>query len=381
MKRCAQLMARYAERREIASGRLLDHPVTVARLQDLGAAIFATEALVQAIAAQLDAGNTVAVEAYLACKTAATELFGQAADDLVQMLGGRGYIETNAAPQILRDARVLRILEGPTETLYAHLGATLAQAGSGALAFIGGPLRGQVLADQLAATVAAIQAAATGQQLFASPAALHQWLDYRLGELAAAAFLLAAAESRPQSGHAVAWARQRFAALGHQILAELAVPAPYTTSGALLRMIAQYGVEIGDVDQSAPGEGHQIDPMLRAAPPLLTVVPAPVATVLKKPVAAPRSEGGIHAPTPIQAIVHDAVMTWLRSEKRRTQHDIDFDTPFTSIGMDSLATVSIAVDIENRTGLVIVPELLYDYQTVYTLSAYIETRLATPEAA
>ena len=94
----------------------------------------------------------------------------------------------------------------------------------------------------------------------------------------------------------------------------------------------------------------------------------------------PRNGGGIEAPTPIQAIVHDAVMTWLRSEKRRTQHDIDFDTPFTSIGMDSLATVSIAVDIENRAGLAIVPELLYDYQTVHTLSAYIETRLTTPDA-
>ncbi|WP_332848031.1 AMP-binding protein [Massilia sp. S19_KUP03_FR1] len=383
MKRCAQLMARYAERREIASGRLLDHPVTVARLQDLGAAVFATEALVQAIAAQLDAGNAVAAEAYLACKTAATELFGQAADDLVQMLGGRGYIETNAAPQILRDARVLRILEGPTETLYAHLGATLAQAGSGALAFIGGALRGQALADQLASTVTAIQAAAAGQQLFAATAALHQWLDYRLGELAASVFLLAAAESRAPgqpSLHAVAWARRRFVALGQQIQAELAVPAPYTTSGALLGMVAQYGVEIGDVDQAAPGEGHQLDAMLRAAPLLVPVAAAPVG-VEKKPLAAPRSEGGIDAPTPIQAIVHDAVMTWLRSEKRRTQHDIDFDTPFTSIGMDSLATVSIAVDIENRTGLAIVPELLYDYQTVYTLSAYIETRLAVPQAA
>lgn len=405
MKRCAQLMARYAERREIASGRLLDHPVTVARLQDLGAAIFATEALVQAIAAQLDAGNAVAAEAYLACKTGATELFGQAADDLVQMLGGRGYIETNAAPQILRDARVLRILEGPTETLYAHLGATLAQAGSGVLTFIGGALRGQALADQLAATVAAIQAAAAGQQLFASPAALHQWLDYQLGELAASAFLLAAAESRApahSSGHAVAWARRRFTALGQQILAELAVPAPYTTSGALLRMVEQYGVDIGDVDQAAPGEGHQIDAILRAAPlfasvavlPATPPVALPVPTVPTVPTAAPllvavenrappvlHGVGSIDAPTPIQAIVHDAVMTWLRSEKRRTQHDIDFDTPFTSIGMDSLATVSIAVDIENRTGLAIVPELLYDYQTVCTLAAYIETRLATPAAA
>ena len=42
MKRCAQLMRRYAERRSISTGRLLDNPVTLTRLNDLSAAITLT---------------------------------------------------------------------------------------------------------------------------------------------------------------------------------------------------------------------------------------------------------------------------------------------------------------------------------------------------
>ena len=371
MKRCAQLMARYAERRDIASGRLLDHPVTLARLHDLGAAIFATEALVQAIGTQLDGGHAVAAEAYLACKTSSTELFGQAADTLVQMLGGRGYIETNAAPQILRDARVLRILEGPTETLYAHLGATLGQTGGAALAFIRDALQAPALANGLDAAARSIKTgAAAGGHLFATDTALHQWLDYRLGELAAAAFLLAATEHRakghPPALHAVTWARRRFAALEDAIRAELAQDAPYGASDDLLQMVAAYGAAIGDVDQDAPGEGQHIDPILRRVP--LAMVAQ--ATLPAAQAAAPAPG----APTPLQAIVHDAVLAWLRSEKPLAQHVVDFDTPFTSLGMDSLATVSIASDIENRTGIAIVPELLYDYQTVHTLSHYLAQR-------
>ena len=397
MKRCAQLMARYAERRDVAGGRLLDHPVTIARLQDLGAAIFASEALVQAIAGQIDAGREVAAEAYLACKTASTELFGQAADALVQLLGGRGYIETNAAPQILRDARVLRILEGPTETLYGHLGATLGQPG-GARDFLAHALQQPDLAAQLAAAVKAIQAAGAGASLFASITALRQWLDYRLGELAAAALLLGAAQQRaaageaaerhapdPQpAGAAVAWARRRFDVLEQAILAELARRQPGASADALLRMVHHYHRDIGDVDQAAPGVGQHIDAILRSAAP--AAMPAMAAPVTAAPPATPAplpwpALVRVHAPTPMETVVHAAILDWLRGEKRRTQPDIDIDTPFTSIGMDSLATVTIAVDLENRTGVAIVPELLYDYQTVRTLAGYLEQRLAPPQAA
>jgi len=372
MKRCAQLMARYAGRRAIASGRLLDHPVTLARLQEVGAAIFACEALAQAIATQLDGGQAVGVEAYLACKTGSTELLGEAADALVQMLGGRGYIETNAAPQILRDARVLRILEGPTETLYAHLGATLGQAQGGALAFVAGPLQAPTLAAALEQAAASIKAGA-GQR-FATGTALQQWLDYRLGELAAAGFLLAAAESRAglRDAYAVAWARQRFSVLEAAIRTELAAPAPPPDSAALLHMVAGYSAGIGDIDQHAPGEGHEADPLLRRAPPAVALPDSAAATP------------GTCPPTPLETIVHAAIGAWLRSERPQAggvDADIGFDTPFTSLGMDSLSTVSIAADLENRTGLPIVPELLYDFQTVRTLAAFLARRMAAPAAA
>lgn len=369
MKRCAQLMARYAERRDIASGRLLDHPVTLARLQDLGAAIGAVEALVHAIATHIDAGHAVPAEAYLACKTGSTELFGEAADALVQMLGGRGYIETNAAPQILRDARVLRILEGPTETLYAHLGATLGQAGSGTFTFLRDGLQAPALASELAAIVDAIEAGA-GQRRFASSTALGQWLDYRLGELAAAACLLGAAERHtPPGTYAAAWARRRFNSMALAIRAELALDTPYSTGVELLQMIDAYGGAIGDIDQATSAEHQHIDPILRRTP---------VDTAPPQASVAPPAAAAGQAITSLHVIVHDAVLAWLRSDRPQAQHTVDFDMPFTSLGMDSLATVSIAADIETRTGLAIVPELLYDYQTVHTLAAYLAQRLAAP---
>ncbi|MGV2437347.1 MAG UNVERIFIED_CONTAM: hypothetical protein LVT10_22630 [Anaerolineae bacterium] len=53
---------------------------------------------------------------FLPCaKLAVPELGWQAVDTLVQFLGGRGYIETNEASQMLRDIRILRVFEGPTE--------------------------------------------------------------------------------------------------------------------------------------------------------------------------------------------------------------------------------------------------------------------------
>jgi acyl carrier protein len=59
----------------------------------------------------------------LVLKVVCPELLWTVVDDTLQILGGRGYIETNEIPRFLRDARVLRIFEGPTESLRAHLGS------------------------------------------------------------------------------------------------------------------------------------------------------------------------------------------------------------------------------------------------------------------
>jgi acyl-CoA synthetase (AMP-forming)/AMP-acid ligase II/alkylation response protein AidB-like acyl-CoA dehydrogenase/acyl carrier protein len=380
MKRCAQLMARYAARREIASGRLAQHAVSIERLQALTSAVFAAQALVHAVAAEIDAGHAVPAEAYIACKTNGSELLGEAADALVQMLGGRGYIESNSAPQILRDARVLRILEGPTETLYAHLGAAIGNPHCPALGFIGVTLGRPALAAELAATVARIKAAAALRaDLFASAAVLAQWTDYQLGGLTAAAMLLAAAEARPAAtaAAAVRWARRRYEAMAAAIDTSLAGQSAFASSADLLLQIAAYADAIGEVEQQLPGENDQLDPVLRLAPERPAAAPAVTALPASVPIAsAPAPDLG--AATKMQTVVHECVMKWLRSENPAAPDRIDFDTPFTSLGMDSMATASISFELEERIGFAIIPELLYDNQTVNLLAAFIESR-HTPE--
>ncbi|WP_229415085.1 acyl-CoA dehydrogenase family protein, partial [Massilia aurea] len=199
MKRCAQLMLRYASRREVAGGRLLEHPVTLARLDDLTGAIGALEALVRALGAHDERGGAhggLPQEACMACKCVASELLWEAADMLMQLLGGRGYLEPNLAPLLMRDARVMRILEGPTEALYVHLGAG---APDGAcLTFAADVLDAPDLVRQVRAALQEAGAACP---------------SYAAGELCAWTLLVAACGDGP----AAPWARRRWSALLAQL--------------------------------------------------------------------------------------------------------------------------------------------------------------------
>jgi acyl-CoA synthetase (AMP-forming)/AMP-acid ligase II/alkylation response protein AidB-like acyl-CoA dehydrogenase/acyl carrier protein len=372
MKRCAQLMARYAARREVGTGRLADNPVTLACLHELTCAIHALEALVRAIAAALDARMALPQEASLACKVLASELLWQSADRLVQLLGGRGYLENNVAPQLLRDARVLRILEGPSETLTMHLGAGAAQPDNGVERFIAGALGRPLLAAELAAAVGEARPGAADT----ADAAAMQWLDYRRGELCAWALLLGATEQRAmldpgaRAGAAAAdWARARFDA-ARLALGAAAGAGARPGASELLARIDGYADAIGDVEQALAGEADRLDPLLRRAAPPARPPEAPLAGSLA-PAVPPH--GGMALPSTRQ-LVHDSVMKWLRSDGAGQCEPIGYDTPFTELGMDSLATVPIALELEQQTALPIAPELLYDYQTVNALAAYIDTR-------
>jgi acyl-CoA synthetase (AMP-forming)/AMP-acid ligase II/alkylation response protein AidB-like acyl-CoA dehydrogenase/acyl carrier protein len=384
MKRCAQLIARYASRRMVATGLLAENAVSRARLQELTAAIQACEALVTAIAEQADAGTPPGAEAYIACKAAATEALGEAADLLVQMLGGRGYIESNGAPQILRDARVLRILEGPTETLYSHLGAALARPDGAGRAFLKDALARPAVCAELDAALARVATLADGaQRLFGSKTAARQWTDYKLGELASTAFLLGAAERHQQArgadaqaaSNAVVWARRRFNHQLQALLAELAGQRPYSGAQDLLALVAGYAQAIGDIDQQLAGEDQQPDALLLRA----GAKPAPQAAAVQAaqapaPAAANITSTPAGGASDIHAVVHDCVLAWLRTEGRQNVDRLDPDTPFAALGMDSLATASIAVELEQRLGMPIVPELLFDYQSVNELAGFLQQR-------
>ncbi|MDB5099804.1 MAG: putative polyketide synthase [Cyanobacteria bacterium RYN_339] len=234
LKRCAQLMARYATRRMVGTGRLLDNAVTRAILEDTVGAIAAGEALVRWTARLADGPDPVPQELYLACKIALPELLGRAVDGLTQLLGGRGYVEANGVPQLLRDARLLRVFEGPTETLLVHLGTLANGRPKGCRALLPADLAEEALG-----------ACVVGDDLV--------WSDFRAGQVMVAALLLAA-------GGPASWARQNFDRACRPIA------APVLPVEALCATIDGYKDAIGDVEQTLPGEDSLRDPLLRRDP-------------------------------------------------------------------------------------------------------------------
>jgi alkylation response protein AidB-like acyl-CoA dehydrogenase len=257
MKRCAQLMVRYAQRRNVASGRLLDNPVTLAGLQDLTEAIDALEALVYRVADWNDSGQEVPVEAYLACKTAGPDLLWQAADRAMQLLGARGYVETNVVPQLLRDARALRIFEGPTEALCSYLGANVLHRDRSIGRLLGEGFQADEVANDLRAAVEQLNGRSADEALSA------QWTCFQVGELATAAIVLAAIEDRSRMlqgacADAVAWARRRYERLRDAALAGGGAPTGQAASQLVAR-VGGYAASIGDVEQQLPGEQDRLD--------------------------------------------------------------------------------------------------------------------------
>ena len=215
MKRCAQLMLRYASRRSVATGKLLDNPVTLIRLNQLNASITAVEVLVSRLARLLDLGVALPEEAYVACKTSGPEFLWQATDGLMQLLGGRGYIETNIAPQLLRDARLLRIFEGPTEALLLFLGSRVINQPQPLEQFLAEQLNAPSVVNELRAAVQQLlELASSAQAPFSDKTSVMRWVYSVTGEMATLALLQGAitgVSTRPANWErSLRWLKWRF---------------------------------------------------------------------------------------------------------------------------------------------------------------------------
>jgi alkylation response protein AidB-like acyl-CoA dehydrogenase len=202
--RSAQLILRYTSRREIETGLLLENPQTGIRLSELLHRIAIGRELLRTCGQRLDAGEELPAEIAMAVKVQTTDTANFAADLLVQLLGGRGYMETNLAPQIFRDARMLSIGEGANETLIAGLGRGV-RMGHGVPAFLRSYDAGGEVVDRLMAISTNLeQHCATMSMAGYSP---RVWQDAVRGRLAVAALGVAAARGDSQ---AITYARTEF---------------------------------------------------------------------------------------------------------------------------------------------------------------------------
>ncbi|WP_338844849.1 amino acid adenylation domain-containing protein [Massilia sp. W12] len=261
---CLQLMIRYASQRKIATGLLIENPVIRSWLGDFNARMQAVQALCWQLGAALDMGQAVPQEAFFALKNAAVDALWQCADASLQTLGGRGYMENNILPQILRDARTMRISEGPTETLNMALGATLVNQGEACLRFLSQDLQAPELARTLQDACQPLLDRVRQHSAFGAPQHALHWAYALLGQAATEAMLLAALR-RAQPGalgaHAVLQARYA-AALRDLSQSGVAESACLGAPDAA-QLLAQLDAAIGAQQQSAPGMQYALDAMLQ----------------------------------------------------------------------------------------------------------------------
>ena len=243
MKRALQWAHRYASRRQIGTGRMLENPIVQRSLEESAQAVVAVDALLEKVCAALDRGQDVPVSARLACKVTGTEWLGQIADRLVQWMGARGYHAHYPAGRLYQDYRLLRIGEGPSEALLTHMGALYAADATGLGTFISETLGAPAISARLASLCASFDTQRHPQPSY-----------YATGALIAEALLWAAAEGTS----AAPWCERRLGML-HQRFMEEAAPGP---SCDLSAMLSAFDAQIGGLSETVPSAYRVSDPYL-----------------------------------------------------------------------------------------------------------------------
>ena len=371
IKRCLQLMVRHGGRRVIATGKLIANPVTLTRVSDLSAAATAIEALVGAVADRLDRGHPVPPELYCACKTAGPEFAWRAADLLMQQFAGRGYIETNIAPQILRDTRILRIFEGPSEPMNMHIGSRLVHSPEELHRLVAEDWREPTLAAEIQVAAMRIfeRCTAPGGRL-ADPMAAKQWAYAQAGEVATYGILLASIKHRARLApdallhRAEEWARLRFDRRLSKALSTTAAEAVLLDVAQAEEMIAGYAASIGDVEQAMPDEQRTRDPLIeRDAPAPMVPAPEPVAPV--PAIAAATNDDGRASE------IGEFLANWMGEAFQRPVGEIAPSALFSEFGMDSVRAVMLINALEDWLGLELPPTLIWDYPSIGQMAGHL----------
>jgi alkylation response protein AidB-like acyl-CoA dehydrogenase/acyl carrier protein len=388
MKRCAQLMLRYARRRKISTGLLLDNPVTQARLSDVSAAITAIDTLVFSVGRFMDQGMAIPSEVFTACKSSAPELFGEAADHLTQLLGARGYIETNGAPQLLRDARILRVFEGPTETMNMYLGGRILKGSADFFAFLETTLLAPHIGQAIAQAARQIQEQANTHTFLQNDALMaKKWVQYKVGEVSTygvlQGFLYLAMQSsnEPRFKRAYDWASAHFDRLKEAALRGTPCEGAFNGIDAVCSEIDDLMADIADIEQQLPADNQLLDAYLQKdvidESHSEVLVPArhagPASSESPASVAVRQSQG------PSAVELQHWIKAWIAQCIAVSPEQISGNEPFTSFGLDSTDAVEIVHDLEQFLGLELDATLLWNYPCIDELAAYLRSELASRE--
>lgn len=116
-KKLLGAMATYAEQRQQFGSSLASFEITQRKFATLSSEVYAADAMLAQIAHLATADEADwSLEAAIG-KVFASEMVWRAADEMVQIAGGRGFVKPYPYERYLRDARINRIFEGANEIL------------------------------------------------------------------------------------------------------------------------------------------------------------------------------------------------------------------------------------------------------------------------
>jgi acyl-CoA dehydrogenase family protein 9 len=120
---------------------IADYEITQRKIASTAADAYAADAMLAVLVHLADTqGSDVALEA--ACgKVFASEMLWRAADNLVQLAGGRGFVKPYPYERTLRDARINRIFEGTIDVLRLFIALNGLEAPTERLQQLGAALR------------------------------------------------------------------------------------------------------------------------------------------------------------------------------------------------------------------------------------------------
>jgi alkylation response protein AidB-like acyl-CoA dehydrogenase len=169
-------MTSYAEQRIQFGKPLADFEITQRKLSSIAASIYASDSML-GVLANLATTNEAdwSLEAAIA-KVYASELVWHAADEMVQLAGGRGFVKPYPYERFLRDSRINRIFEGANEILRLFIALNGVQTLSGQLKEVSAALREPIKHLGLLSEFAAARV----RSAFGASATLDVELDHRL---------------------------------------------------------------------------------------------------------------------------------------------------------------------------------------------------------
>jgi 8-amino-7-oxononanoate synthase len=359
MKRCGQLIFQHATQRQSSDAGVVAHPVTMLRLGRINAEATALECLVRLLAEAADTGRQLPSEAFAVCKLIGPEMLWEAVDDLVQLLGRRGLVETLQMQSLVDDARVLRSLEGPTDAAAAALGASFISGGLHAARKLAAEFLSDGGLDSLVEeAVAALKEGGFAAVADLPPSSLH-WMQARAGEFTSWVVLLGSVEHyRRQSpsaelNSAAAWVRSNL----ETTLTQARSGPPAEARGATA--MARYA-STATADEARAR-------LVEAATKAPAIYPS-------TPRLAPESA---REPEPHSGGDDDLarwIADWLSRRLRLEATTVDPRRSIADFGVDSLVVVELAKALSEKVGRTLDEALLWNFTSINALVAHLQSK-------